>query len=161
MRGTLRDNLNWRSEDVSDTDIMLAAATAQATDVIMRKEGGLDALSEQHGRNFSGGQRQRLAITRALVGAPEILIFDDSSSALDYATDAALRDALAELPHKHTTFIVSQRTSSIMHADKILVIEDGMLIGEGTHSELYDNCAAYREIHDLQFKSENGGENNG
>ncbi|MBR4933882.1 MAG: ABC transporter ATP-binding protein, partial [Clostridia bacterium] len=115
----------------------------------------------QYGRNFSGGQRQRLAITRALVGDPEILIFDDSSSALDYATDAALRDAVAALHHEHTTFIVSQRTSSIMHADKILVLEDGALIGMGTHNELYETCPAYKEIHDLQFKSGKGEQNNG
>ncbi len=161
MHGTLRENLNWRAEDATDVDIMIAAAAAQATNVITRKEGGLDAVSEQHGRNFSGGQRQRLAIARALVADPEILIFDDSSSALDYATDAALRDAIAELPYEHTTFIVSQRTSSVMHADKILVLEDGMLIGAGTHSELYESCAAYREIHDLQFKSGKGEAQNG
>ena len=161
MRGTLRDNLNWRDTSVTDTDIMISAAAAQATDVITSKDGGLDALSEQYGRNFSGGQRQRLAITRALVGDPEILIFDDSSSALDYATDAALRDAVAALHHEHTTFIVSQRTSSIMHADKILVLEDGALIGMGTHNELYETCPAYKEIHDLQFKSGKGEQING
>ena len=156
FRGTIRDNLRWRKKSSTDDELMLAAKTAQAKEVIFGKSEGLDALVEQNGKNFSGGQRQRLTIARALVGDPEILILDDSSSALDYATDASLRTSLASLPHEHTCFIVSQRTSSIMHADKIIVLDDAEMVGIGTHSELYDTCETYREIHDLQF-SEKGG----
>ena len=157
FRGELRDNLNWRKSDVSDEDIEDALITAQASKVVADKKCGLDAIVEQKGRNFSGGQRQRLTIARALVSNPEILILDDSSSALDYATDSTLRSAITDLPYDHTTIIVSQRTSSIMHANKILVLDEGRLIGMGTHDELYENCEAYREIHDLQFAENKGG----
>jgi len=151
MKDSLRDNLNWRDVNASDDEIMNAAKTACAQKVILDKNGELDAYSEQLGKNFSGGQRQRLTIARALVGDPEILILDDSSSALDYATDAELRAGIRSLPYEHTTFIVSQRTSSILNADKNIVLDDGEVIGIGTHDELYGNCDAYREIHDLQF----------
>jgi len=153
FRGTIRDNLRWRREGASDDELMRAAELAQAKDVIESKSARLDASVEQNGKNFSGGQRQRLTIARALVGEPEILILDDSSSALDYATDAALRSSVSSLPYKHTTFIVSQRTSSIMHADKIIVLEDAEMVGFGTHKELYETCETYREIHDLQFST--------
>ena len=121
---------------------------------MVRNKGGLDAWIEQHGRNLSGGQRQRLTIARALVRRPEILILDDSASALDYATDAALRSALAHLDWRPTVFIVSQRTSSIRHANLILVLEDGKIAGMGTHGELMENCPVYREIHESQFGKE-------
>ena len=137
---------------------MRAISAAQATDVIASKEQGLDSAIEQNGRNFSGGQRQRLSLARALVGNPEILILDDSSSALDYATDAKLRAAIRELDFKPTVFIVSQRTSSIRHADIIIVLDDGEVCGIGTHDSLLDTCEVYREIHDSQYKNENGGE---
>lgn len=150
--GTIRDNLTWRSPDATDEELLLAADRAMARDVIESKTGGLSARVDSSGKNFSGGQRQRLTIARALVGNPEILILDDSSSALDYATDAALRRSVASLPYPHTTFIVSQRTSSVMDADRIIVLEDGRAVGIGTHEELYDKCETYREIHDLQFK---------
>lgn len=153
FRGTIRDNLRWRREGASDDELMRAAELAQAKDVIESKSARLDASVEQNGKNFSGGQRQRLTIARALVGEPEILILDDSSSALDYATDAALRSSISSLPYKHTMFIVSQRTSSIMHADKIIVLEDAEMVGFGTHKELYETCETYREIHDLQFST--------
>ncbi len=152
FKGSIRDNLLWRDPRADDAELMSAAADAMADDVIKSKDGGLSAHVEQSGRNFSGGQRQRLTIARALVGHPDILIFDDSSSALDYATDAALRRSIANLPYTHTTFIVSQRTSSIMHADRIIVLENGVPVGIGTHDELYRTCDTYREIHDLQFR---------
>ena len=133
---------------------MDALDAAQATDFVLQKEGGLDATVEQGGRNFSGGQKQRLSIARALVRKPQILILDDSASALDYATDAALRASIAKLPYHPTTFIVSQRTASVMQADKILVLEDGASVGLGTHAELLESCPVYREIYDSQFKSE-------
>ena len=153
FKGTIRDNLKWRKEDASEKEIMEAVTIAQATDVV-EKKGGLDALVEQNGRNFSGGQKQRLSIARALVGNPEILILDDSSSALDFATDAALRKALKELKGNPTVFIVSQRTSSIQHADIILVLDDGKLVGTGTHEELLSACEVYREIYESQYKKE-------
>jgi len=156
FRGSLRDNLTWRKKDATDSEIIRASEKAQALDVINSKTGMLNAHAEQNGRNFSGGQRQRLTIARALVGSPEILILDDSSSALDYATDAALRKSVFSLYPKPCTVIVSQRTSSVMHADKIVVLDDGEVVGSGTHSELYESCEAYREIHDLQFGN-NGG----
>ena len=131
-----------------------ALKTAQALDFVQQKEGGLDAPVKQGGKNFSGGQRQRLSIARALVKEPQILIFDDSASALDYATNAALQTALTELPYHPTTFIISQRTTSVMHADKILVLDDGVCVGLGTHKDLLQNCPIYREIHDSQFKRE-------
>ena len=153
--GTLRENMRWRNENATDEEIFDAIATAQAKDITDKKENGLDCMVEQGGTNFSGGQRQRLTIARALVGRPEILILDDSSSALDFATDAALRKALRELKNT-TVFIVSQRTSSIMHADKIIVLDDGHAVGIGTHSELLESCAVYREIYDSQFRKEGG-----
>ena len=121
-----------------------------------QKPGGLDEAVEQGGRNLSGGQKQRLTIARALVSEPEILILDDSASALDYATDAALRRALKQLPAGTTTFIVSQRTSSIRHADQIIVMDDGEMVGCGTHDELLQSCDVYREIHESQFRKEDG-----
>lgn len=151
--GTIRDNMKWRSESASDEEIFAALDIAQAREIIDKKEGGLDAAVEQGGRNFSGGQRQRLTIARALVGSPEIVILDDSASALDFATDAALRKALRTLGNT-TVFIVSQRTSSIMHADKIIVLDDGHAVGIGTHSELLESCEVYREIYDSQFRKE-------
>ena len=156
FRGSIRENLCWRRDEASDAELLRAAETAQAKEVIAGKSAGLDAPVEQNGKNFSGGQRQRLTIARALVGEPDILILDDSSSALDYATDAALRTSVASLPYEHTTFIVSQRTSSIMHADKIIVLDDAEMVGIGTHRELYETCETYREIHDLQFSGKKG-----
>ena len=151
--GSIRDNLKWGDENADDAALLAAAKAAQAGDVV-RNKGGLDAWIEQHGRNLSGGQRQRLTIARALVRRPEILILDDSASALDYATDAALRSALAHLDWRPTVFIVSQRTSSIRHANLILVLEDGKIAGMGTHGELMENCPVYREIHESQFGKE-------
>lgn len=150
FKGTIRENLLWGNAVATDEELYEALARAQATDVVAAK-GGLDGMIEQAGRNLSGGQRQRLSIARALVKKPEILILDDSSSALDYATDAALRHALKELKGV-TTFIVSQRTASLAHADKILVLDDGKTAGVGTHEELLENCAVYREIYESQFK---------
>lgn len=151
--GSIRDNLKWGDENADDAALLAAAEAAQAGDVV-RNKGGLDAWIEQHGRNLSGGQRQRLTVARALVRRPEILILDDSASALDYATDAALRSALAHLDWRPTVFIVSQRTSSIRHANLILVLEDGKVAGMGTHGELMENCPVYREIHESQFGKE-------
>ena len=157
FRGTVRSNLLWGTADGQADDARLWAAleTAQAADFIRAKQGGLDAPVEQKGRNFSGGQKQRLTIARALVGAPDILILDDSASALDFATDAALRPAVRALPGNPTVFIISQRTSSIHACDLILVLEDGHVAGMGTHTELLETCPLYREIHESQFK---GGE---
>ncbi len=148
--GTIRENLTFGGKIANDEDLWKALKIAQADQVVADK-GGLDATVEQGGRNFSGGQRQRLTIARALVGDPEILILDDSASALDYITDAALRHALKALDNV-TVFIVSQRTASIRHADKILVLDDGKTVGIGTHAELLTSCAVYREIYDSQFK---------
>ena len=152
--GTIRSNLQYGKPDATDDEMLEALETAQAADFVKEKDGMLDAIVEQGGRNFSGGQRQRLSIARAVIAKPEILILDDSSSALDYATDAALRRALKKLSDKTTVFIVSQRTSSIAHADKILVLDDGHLVGEGTHGELLKDCAVYREIHESTSKKE-------
>ncbi|MBD5583815.1 MAG: ABC transporter ATP-binding protein, partial [Clostridia bacterium] len=154
FEGTIRDNMKWGSEDASDEEILSAIATAQAVDVINSKEGGLDEVVEQGGKNFSGGQRQRLTIARALVKKPEILILDDSASALDYATDAKLRQSIKKLDYNPTVFIVSQRTSSIRHADKIIVLDGGKMVGAGTHEELLKNCDIYREIHYSQYEKE-------
>lgn len=153
FKGSIRDNLKWRKADATDEEIMEAIKAAQALDVV-EKKGGLDGEIEQNGRNLSGGQRQRLSIARALVGNPDILILDDSSSALDFATDAALRKALKEIQGNPTVFIVSQRTSSIQHADLILVLEDGELVGKGTHEELLTSCQVYNEIYMSQYKKE-------
>ena len=152
--GTIRSNLLWGNDGADDEALMRAICTAQAEDVIRGKAKGLDEPVEQGGRNFSGGQRQRLTIARALVRHPEILILDDSASALDYATDAALRRAIRALPDAPTTFIVSQRTASVRFADRILVLDDGRLIGCGTHEELLASCPVYREIHESQFGGE-------
>lgn len=154
FRGTVRSNLLWGNEGASDEELWNALALAQAKDFIEEKEGGLDAPVAQNGKNFSGGQRQRLTIARALVKKAPILILDDSSSALDYATDAALRTALRTLPEHPTVFIISQRTASIHHADSILVLEDGQVVGQGTHDELLTSCEVYREIYDSQFKKD-------
>ncbi len=154
FQGTIRENLLWGNEAASDGDLREAIRTAQAEDVVFGAKEGLDAYAGQEGRNFSGGQRQRLSIARALVRRPEILILDDSASALDFATDARLRKAIAGLPGDMTVFIVSQRTSSIQHADKILVLDDGVLAGVGTHEELLETCSIYREIYEFQFPEE-------
>jgi len=154
FQGTIRENILWGNKSAGDREILEAVEAAQAGDILQKKEKGLDEWIEQGGRNLSGGQRQRLSIARALVRKPEILILDDSASALDYATDAALRKSLQELDYHPTVFIVSQRTSSIMHADKIIVLEDGHMEGIGTHEELLKNCLVYREIYDSQFKRE-------
>lgn len=150
--GTIRSNMLWGKEDASDEQIWKALKIAQAEEFVKLKPGKLDEEIEQGGRNLSGGQRQRLAIARALVGAPKILILDDSASALDYATDAALRKSLKELPEDTTVVIVSQRTSSLQHADQILVLDDGELVGVGTHEALLESCEVYREIYESQFQ---------
>ena len=150
--GTTRSNLLWGNPDATDEDLWEALKTAQAEDFVREKSKGLDEPVEQGGRNLSGGQRQRLTIARALVQKPQILILDDSASALDYATDAALRKALRQLSWEVTVFIVSQRTSSLQHADQILVLDDGRLVGLGTHSQLLEACDTYREIYESQFQ---------
>lgn len=152
FQGTIRENLRWGKADASDEELYQALDTAQAREVVEGKEGKLDAFVEQGGKNFSGGQRQRLTIARALVRKPEILILDDSASALDYATDARLRKAIREMEGHPTVFIVSQRTSSIQHADKIIVLDDGEIAGIGTHEELLKCCQVYQEIHESQYK---------
>lgn len=156
FKGTIRSNLLWGNEKADEETLQEALIASQSHDFVSQKEGGLDAAVEQGGKNFSGGQRQRLCIARALVKRPEILILDDSSSALDYATDAKLRAAIRALPYSPTTVIVSQRTASIMHADKIVVLEDGNMVGVGTHEELLESCPVYLEIYQSQF-SGNGG----
>ena len=150
--GTIRSNLLWGNQNASDADLWAALETAQAAEFVHSKPLGLDEPVEQGGRNLSGGQKQRLTIARALVSKPEILILDDSASALDYATDAALRKALAALPGSMTVFIVSQRAASLQHADQILVLDDGHLVGLGTHAELLTSCPVYEEIYASQFK---------
>lgn len=150
FKGTVRSNLLWGRADASDGELLEALRTAQASDVIASKEEGLDSAVEQGGRNFSGGQRQRLTIARALVKKPEILILDDSASALDYATDARLRKALRGLGGDTTVFIVSQRTSSIQHADLIIVLDDGNVAAMGNHARLLEDCEIYREIYETQ-----------
>lgn len=154
FKGTIRDNMLWGKADASDEEIYSAISSAQAEDVIKSKADGLDEAVEQGGKNFSGGQRQRLTIARALVKKPEILILDDSASALDYATDANLRKSLKELDYSPTVFIVSQRTSSIKHADKIIVLDGGKMVGVGTHDELLKTCPIYNEIHFSQYEKE-------
>ena len=150
--GTIRSNLLWGNENATDAELWQALETAQAAEFVREK--GLDAVVEQGGRNLSGGQKQRLTIARALIVKPEILILDDSSSALDYATDAALRSAIQQLPGGMTVIIVSQRTASIQYADQILVLEDGILAGQGTHESLLKTCPVYREIYESQFRKE-------
>ena len=144
--GTIRDNMRWAKPDATDEEIWTALEIAQAADFVREKPGGLDAPVETAGRNFSGGQRQRLTIARALVPMPRILILDDSASALDYATDAALRSAIKEKTRGMTVFIVSQRAASVQRADKILVLDDGSAAGLGTHAGLLKSCDVYREI---------------
>ena len=149
--GTIRENMKWGMEDATDEEIWEALRITQAAEFVEKKEGGLDAQIEQGGRNLSGGQRQRLTIARAIVRHPRILILDDSASALDYATDAALRRAIRQMDGQPTVFVVSQRTSSLMHADQILVLDDGEAVGCGTHEELLKHCEVYREIYDSQY----------
>lgn len=152
--GTIRSNLYWGKPDATDDELLTALAIAQASEIVANREEGLDAPVAQGGKNFSGGQKQRLTIARALLRSPEILILDDSASALDYATDAALRKAIYAIKPRPTTFIVSQRTVSIQHADQILVLDEGKLVGCGTHETLLQSCPVYREIHESQFAGE-------
>lgn len=154
FKGTIRDNMKWGNENATDDEILKAIDIAQASDVLASKENGLDSFIEQGGKNLSGGQRQRFTIARALVRKPEILILDDSSSALDYQTDARLRSSIAKIDYNPTVFIVSQRTASIQHADLIIVLDDGVVVGMGTHKELLDSCLVYSEIYSSQFKKE-------
>lgn len=152
FKGSIRDNLLWGNENATEEELMEALELSQSLEFVEKKQDDIDSFVEQGGRNLSGGQKQRLTIARALVRKPEILIFDDSTSALDYATDARLRNGLKNLSYHPTIFMVSQRTSSIRHADKILVLEDGKVIGMGTHDELLSTCEVYREIHQSQYQ---------
>ena len=154
FKGTIRENLCWGKADATDEEIYQALETAQAREVVEGKDGKLNAFVEQGGKNFSGGQKQRLTIARALVRKPQILILDDSASALDYATDARLRKAIRQMEEKPTVFIVSQRTSSIQHADKIIVLDDGEVAGMGSHEQLLESCEVYREIYESQYKKQ-------
>lgn len=153
FKGTVRDNLKWGNKNADDSDMINALKQAQVLDTINEK-GGLDAEVSQNGSNLSGGQKQRLAVARALVRKPEILILDDSSSALDFATEAKLRSEIMALDYNPTVFVVSQRASSVMSADKIIVLDDGEIVGNGTHSELMENCDVYKEIYNSQFGEE-------
>ena len=157
FKGTIRSNLQWGKPDATEEEMWKALELAQASEVVDGKPGKLDATVAQNGKNFSGGQRQRLTIARALVRNPEILILDDSASALDYATDAKLRAAIRTLEDKTTTFIVSQRASTIRHADKIIVLDDGEIAGMGTHDELLKDCTVYQEIYYYQYPEQRGG----
>lgn len=157
FKGTIRSNLQWGKPDATEEEMWKALELAQASEVVDGKPGKLDATVAQNGKNFSGGQRQRLTIARALVRNPEILILDDSASALDYATDAKLRAAIRTLEDKTTTFIVSQRASTIHHADKIIVLDDGEIAGMGTHDELLKDCTVYQEIYYSQYPEQRGG----
>ena len=157
FKGTIRSNLQWGKPDATEGEMWKALELAQASEVVDGKPGKLDATVAQNGKNFSGGQRQRLTIARALVRKPEILILDDSASALDYATDAKLRAAIRTLEDKTTTFIVSQRASTIRHADKIIVLDDGEIAGMGTHDELLKDCTVYQEIYYSQYPEQRGG----
>jgi ABC-type multidrug transport system fused ATPase/permease subunit len=154
FHGSIRDNMKWGKKDASDEEIKKALEIAQATEVVESKEGGLDFIVAQGGKNFSGGQKQRLTIARALVRNPEILILDDSASALDYLTDKRLREAIAGMDNPPTTFIVSQRTSAVLGCDKIIVLDNGTVAGIGTHEQLLNSCELYKEIYDSQFKKE-------
>ncbi|MDE6971501.1 MAG: ABC transporter ATP-binding protein/permease [Lachnospiraceae bacterium] len=153
FQGTIRENLLWGNESASDEELWQALRISQAEEFVLQKEGGLDARIEQEGRNLSGGQKQRLSIARALVKKPEILILDDSASALDYATDAKLRKAIKEMPGETTVFIVSQRASSLMHADLIIVLDDGCVAAMGKHEQLLESCQVYQEIYYSQFEN--------
>jgi len=154
FKGTIRENLRWGSADATEEEMERALSDAQALEIVKAKPEGLDSSVAQNGKNLSGGQRQRLTIARALIKKPEILILDDSASALDYATDLALRRSLAALSYKPTVFIVSQRASSILHADKIAVLDEGKMVGLGTHEELMRTCPVYREIYYSQYEQE-------
>jgi ABC-type multidrug transport system fused ATPase/permease subunit len=154
FKGTIRENLLWGNENATDGELWDALETAQALAVVRDKTGQLDAEVAQNGANLSGGQRQRLTIARALVRKPKILILDDSASALDYATDAALRLAIRNMADAPTTFIVSQRAASVRYADLILVLDDGVLAGQGTHDQLLKSCPVYQEIYYSQFPKE-------
>lgn len=154
FKGTIRENLRWGNADATGEEMERALSDAQALEIVKAKPEGLDSPVAQNGKNLSGGQRQRLTIARALIKKPEILILDDSASALDYATDLALRRSLAALSYKPTVFIVSQRASSILHADKIAVLDEGKMVGLGTHDELMQTCPVYREIYYSQYEQE-------
>lgn len=154
FKGTIRDNLLWGKKDASEEEMYRALEIAQAGDIVKKKESGLDFMVGQGGKNLSGGQRQRLTIARAVVKSPDILILDDSASALDFATDAKLRRAIRDMEGKTTVFLVSQRTSSLQHADQIVVLDDGEVAGIGSHEELLKNCSVYQEIYYSQFKKE-------
>jgi len=154
FKGTIRENLRWGNADATGEEMERALSDAQALEIVKAKPEGLDSPVAQNGKNLSGGQRQRLTIARALIKKPEILILDDSASALDYATDLALRRSLAVLSYKPTVFIVSQRASSILHADKIAVLDEGKMVGLGTHDELMQTCPVYREIYYSQYEQE-------
>lgn len=158
FKGTIRENLKWGNAFATDSELFKALEVAQAKEFVETKDGGLDFQIEQGGKNLSGGQRQRLTIARAIVKNPEILILDDSASALDFATDAKLRRAIREMKRNMTVFIVSQRAASIRYADQILVLDDGEIVGTGIHEELLDTCGVYREIYDSQFKKASGGD---
>lgn len=157
FHGTIRENLKWGNPDGTEEDLNRAITVAQAKEFVDNKEGRLDFEIEQGGKNLSGGQRQRLTIARAVVKKPEILILDDSASALDFATDAALRKAIREMEGETTVFIVSQRAASIQHADRIVVLDDGKIVGLGTSEELLESCEVYQEIYNSQFKKQEGG----
>ena len=157
FHGTIRENLKWGNPDATEEDLNRAITVAQAKEIVDNKEGRLDFEIEQGGKNLSGGQRQRLTIARAVVKKPEILILDDSASALDFATDAALRKAIREMEGETTVFIVSQRAASIQHADRIVVLDDGKIVGLGTSEELLESCEVYQEIYNSQFKKQEGG----
>ena len=152
--GTIEENLRWGKEDANEEEMREALEVSQAWEFVKGREGGMGAKIAQNGKNLSGGQRQRLTIARALVRHPEILILDDSASALDYATDAKLRKAIREMDPSITVFIVSQRAASIQYADQIVVLDDGAVVGTGTHSELLENCVIYQEIYYSQFPKE-------
>ena len=154
FKGTLRDNIRWGKPDATDEEIYHALEIAQARDFVDSKDEGLDLMIQQGGKNLSGGQKQRLTIARALVRNPEILVLDDSASALDFATDAALRKAIRENTKDMTVFLVSQRAATVKNADQILVLDDGKLVGKGTHEELLKNCNVYKEICMSQFSSQ-------
>ena len=158
FKGTIRENLQWGNPDATEEEMQQALAVAQAKEFVDTKEGGLDYEIEHGGKNLSGGQRQRLTIARAVVKKPEILILDDSASALDFATDAKLRMAIREMEGEMTVFIVSQRAASLQYADQIIVLDDGHIAGMGTHQELLQNCEVYQEIYYSQFKREAGGQ---
>lgn len=157
FHGTIRENLKWGNPDATEEDLNRAITVAQAKEFVDNKEGRLDFEIEHGGKNLSGGQRQRLTIARAVVKKPEILILDDSASALDFATDAALRKAIREMEGETTVFIVSQRAASIQHADRIVVLDDGKIVGLGTSEELLESCEVYQEIYNSQFKKQEGG----